>query len=51
MIIRFAKLAARDIDAAASFWLKRRPVAPFALVDDIMKLAEQLARGEFDGTE
>jgi plasmid stabilization system protein ParE len=49
--IRFAKQAARDIDGATAFWLKRRPDVPLSLVDDVMALAERLARGEFDGPE
>jgi plasmid stabilization system protein ParE len=49
--IRFAKQAASDIDAAVAFRLKQRPDASVTLVDDVMKVAERLARGEFDGPE
>ena len=51
MKIRFAKQAAKDLDAAAVFWKERRPGARFTLVDDVIMLAERLAREEFDGPE
>ena len=51
MKIRFAKQAAKDLDAAAVFWKERRQGARFTLVDDVIMLAERLAREEFDGPE
>jgi hypothetical protein len=47
--IRFAKQAAKDLDAAVVFWKERRPAVRFTLVDDVIMLAERLAREEFDG--
>jgi plasmid stabilization system protein ParE len=49
--IRFARLAAKDLDAAVSFWRDRRPGAYLTLVEDVIQLAERLARDEFDGPE
>jgi hypothetical protein len=49
--IRFAKQAAKDLDAAIAFWRERRPDLPFTLVDDVITLAGQIAKGEFEGPE
>lgn len=51
MRIRFAKQAAKDLDAAVVFWKERRPAVRFTLVDDVIMLAERLAREEFEGPE
>lgn len=51
MKIRFARQAARDLDGALAFWRERRPHVPSTLLDDVIALAERLARGEFDGPE
>jgi len=49
--IRFAKQAAKDLDAAIAFWRERKPGAPSTLVDDVVTLAERLAKAEFEGPE
>jgi plasmid stabilization system protein ParE len=49
--IRFAKHAAKDLDEALGFWRERRPDVPSTLVNDVIRLAERLSRGEFDGPE
>jgi toxin ParE1/3/4 len=49
--IRFAKQAARDLDAAAKFWSKRRPGLAFTLVGEVVALAQRLARSEFEGPD
>ena len=51
MRIRFAKQAAKDLEATAAFWKERWPGVPSTLVDDVIALAERLARGEFEGPE
>jgi plasmid stabilization system protein ParE len=49
--IRFARLAAKDLDAAMAFAREQRLGVHPTLVDDVIRLAEQLAREEFDGPE
>jgi plasmid stabilization system protein ParE len=49
--IRFARQAAKDIRAALAFWRERQPGVPSKLVEDVLGLAERLAREEFDGPE
>ncbi len=51
MKIRFAKQAAKDIQAALAFWRERQPGVPSNLVEEVIGLAERLAREEFDGPE
>ena len=51
MKIRFARQAAKDIQAALAFWREQQPDAPSKLVEDVLGLAERLAREEFDGPE
>jgi hypothetical protein len=49
--IRFAKQAAKDLDAAKTFWRERRPDVVCTIVEDVIALAEKLSNKEFEGPE
>jgi plasmid stabilization system protein ParE len=49
--VGFARLAARDLDAAIQFLAQRDPRTAARLIDDVIDLGQRLADGGFDGVE